>query len=103
MDDAARVQMNERIDSMKTRVNKLAERLRLPDNIVGIVEDESVAGQLGEIYAALSSSTDEPTAGQLDELRRRDELLQAVLREVDAFFAGDAAAIRQELERAGVM
>lgn len=101
-DSSARAALHARIDSTKTRLNRLMEQLRLPDNTVGIVEDESAAGQLGEIYGALSSSSDEPTAGQLDELRRREQILEGVLREVDAFLAGEGASIRQALSAAGM-
>ena len=102
LDSASRASLNERIDSTKTRLNRLMEQLRLPDNTVGIVEDESAAGQLGEIYYALNSSTDEPTAGQLDELRRREEILERVLREVGAFITGEGDAVRAALTRAGL-
>jgi photosystem II stability/assembly factor-like uncharacterized protein len=103
LDSAARARLNTRIDSVKTRLNKLMDQLRLPDNTVGIVEDESAASQLGEIYGALASSTDDPTAGQLDELRRREEILTRVLNEVDAFLAGEGAAVRRELTSAGIV
>lgn len=102
LDSAGRAALDQRVDSVKTRLNRLAEQLRLSDNTVGIVEDESAASQLGEIYGMLASSTDEPTAGQLDELRRREEILQRVLREVDAFMAGEAAAMRRALAAAGL-
>ena len=102
LDSAARARLNTRIDSVKTRLNKLMEQLRLPDNTVGIVDDESAMSQLGEVYGALASSTDEPTAGQLDELRRREEVLTRVLAQVDAFLSGEAAAIRRELTASGL-
>jgi len=102
LDSAGRAGLTQRIDSTKTKLNKLMEQLRLPDNTVGIVEDESAASQLGEIYGALASSTDEATAGQLDELRRREEILERILRDVEAFIAGEGAAIRQALTSAGL-
>lgn len=102
LDSAGRASLNTRIDSAKTKLNRLMEQLRLPDNTVGIVEDESVASQLGEIYGALASSIDEATAGQLDELRRREQDLERVLREVDAFIAGEGTAVRQALAAAGI-
>lgn len=103
LDSAGRASLTRRIDSVKTRLNKLSEQLRLPDNTIGIVEDESAASQFGEIYGALASSTDEPTAGQLDEMRRREEILERVLREVDTFMSGDGASIRQTLSTAGLL
>lgn len=103
LDSAARARLSTRIDSTKTRLNTLMEQLRLEDNTVGIVEDESAASQLGEIYGALASSTDEPTAGQLDELRRREEVLTRVLNQVDAFLAAEGAAVRRELSGAGIL
>lgn len=103
VDSAARKSLDQQIDSTKARLNRLVEQLRLPDNTVGIVEDESLASQLGEVYSALASSADEPTAGQLDELKRRQRELERVLREVETFMSGPAAETRRAVSRAGIM
>lgn len=89
-------------DSVEKRLNELLDQLRLPNTTVGIVEDRSAASELGEIFGALQSSTDEPTAGQLDELRRREERMRRILAEVERFHATELATLRRELEAAGV-
>ena len=102
MDTTRRTQLIERMDSVETRLNDLLDQLRLPNNTIGIVEDRSAASLLGEVYGALESSTDEPTAGQMDELRRREERVQEVLREVEQFYTSDVATLERELDAAGV-
>jgi photosystem II stability/assembly factor-like uncharacterized protein len=102
LDSARRAGLVQRSDSVEKRLNTLLDQLRLPPGTIGIVEDRSAASELGEVYGALESSTDEPTAGQLDELRRREERLRAVLREVEQFQAAELEAFRRELEAAGV-
>lgn len=101
-DSARRAGLTERSDSVEKRLNALLDELRLPPTTIGIVEDRSAASELGEVYEALQSSTDEPTAGQIDELRRREDRVKQVLQRVDRFYAGELETLRRELEAAGV-
>jgi photosystem II stability/assembly factor-like uncharacterized protein len=91
-DSARRAGLLTRSDSVEKRLNALLDQLRLPPGTIGIVEDRSAASELGEVYEALESSTDEPTAGQLDELRRREERVREILREGERFQASELEA-----------
>jgi hypothetical protein len=102
IDSAGRTKLMQQLDSAETKLNRLIDRLRLPTNTVGIIEDESAASRLSEVYGMLDSSADEPTAEQLDELRRREEIVTALLRDVDAFFNSDVAALRSAIQAAGI-
>ncbi|MGH7475934.1 MAG: VPS10 domain-containing protein [Longimicrobiales bacterium] len=102
IDSAGKATLVEHADSVEKRLNELLDELRLPPTTVGIVEDRSVASELAQVYGTLDSSTDEPTAGQLDELERRDQRLREVLAQVDAFYTTELAAFREAIDRAGL-
>jgi photosystem II stability/assembly factor-like uncharacterized protein len=102
VDSARRAGLAERADSVEKKLDALLNQLRLPGNTIGIVEDRSAASELAEVYGALESSTDEPTEGQMDELRRRQQRVEEILQRVESFYSTEIGALRRELEAAGV-
>ena len=102
LDSARRAELAQRADSVESHLGALLDQLRLPPTTIGIVEDRSAASELGDVYGALESSTDQPTRGQLDELRRRQGRVEAVLGRVEGFYARDVEGLRQAVEAAGL-
>jgi photosystem II stability/assembly factor-like uncharacterized protein len=102
VDSAGRAALLARADTVEKRLGELLDELRLPPTAIGIVEDRSAASELAEVYGALDSSTDEPTAGQMDEMQRREQRVQEILQRVERFYSSELEALRRELEAAGV-
>lgn len=99
--DATRDSLVERTDSLQARVDRLLARLRMPDDVKGIVEDTTVTSAVGEAVGRAASTLDAPATGRLAELEWATDRAEAVLRDVDAFYATDVPAYRAALDEAG--
>jgi hypothetical protein len=102
LDAERRMALLESATLTRHRLHELLDQLRLRPGIVGIVENRTAGAELGQIYGQLGSSTDEPTAGQMDELERRERRVEELLRAIEAFYASEVPALRRELDEAGV-
>jgi photosystem II stability/assembly factor-like uncharacterized protein len=100
-DDATRDRLLERTDSMQARVDGLLARLRLPPDTKGIVDDTTVTSRVRQALGRATSTPDAPAPGRVAELRWAMNAAERVLRDVDAFYAGEVAGYRDELRAAG--
>jgi len=100
-DEAAREDLAEATDSVRSRVSALLERLRVPDDTKGIVKDTTMTSRLG---GAINEATGTPYAPSEGRLRQMEWTMRAAARllgEIEAFYAEDLPAYRRTLTEAG--
>jgi len=89
-----------RADSVTKTLNALLDDLRQP-RAEGITVDSTVSADLGNIYGQLTSSLDQPTAGQLETMQWALDRVDAAEKRVKAFYDDTLPAFHRALEAAG--
>jgi photosystem II stability/assembly factor-like uncharacterized protein len=100
-DSAIRAGLVERTDTVKARVTGLLDRLRLPPDTKGIVDDTTVTSGVERALEMATSTPDAPAPGRIAELNWRVARADEVLAEIDNFLRTEIVAFRDELEEAG--
>ena len=100
-DSATRATLTERTDSLQARTARLLGRLRLPDDTKGIVEDTTVMSRVQEALGRATSTPDQPALPRTEVLAWQTDAAEALLAEIDAFYATEVAAYREAVRNAG--
>ncbi|HEX6133505.1 MAG TPA: hypothetical protein VFZ24_06065 [Longimicrobiales bacterium] len=100
-DSATRASLIERTDSVKARVRALLERLRLPPDTKGIVDDTTVTSRLQEALGRATSTPDQPSPDRVQILEQAIARARDLLAEIDRFHATEVSAYRDAVRAAG--
>ncbi len=100
-DGSGKAALAAKADSVTQKLDALLNDLRQPSNTVGIRVDSTVSADLGTIYGELTSSLDQPTAGQMEELKWAVDRADRAEARVKAFFADTLPAFHKAIEAAG--
>ncbi|MEJ2185609.1 MAG: hypothetical protein P8Z36_06680, partial [Gemmatimonadota bacterium] len=100
-DGAGKAALAAKADSVTKKLDALLDDLRQPSNTVGITVDSTVSADLGNIYGQLTSSLDQPTAGQLEVMQWALDRADAAEARVKAFYADTMPAFHKAIEAAG--
>lgn len=99
---AERESLQESGEALEERIDDLLAEFRMPDDVVGIVRNTTISSRIRRIYSALESSTDQPSAAQMDELGWAEADLESLLARVDALYESDVPAFRRGVEGSGL-
>ncbi|HUF50775.1 MAG TPA: hypothetical protein VMN60_08080 [Longimicrobiales bacterium] len=100
-DSATRSQLLTRTDSVHARTTRLLARLRRPPDTKGIVDDTTVTSRVQEALGRATSTPDQPAQQRVEVLDRAVGDADAVLAEIDRFYATEVAGLREALRAAG--
>jgi hypothetical protein len=100
-DSATRAALLERTDTVKAHAKALLERLRLPRDTKGIVDDATVTSRLQEALGRATSTPDQPAPPRLEVLDWRLSAANALLQEIERFYDTDVASYREAVRAAG--
>jgi photosystem II stability/assembly factor-like uncharacterized protein len=100
-DSATKAAVVERTDSMKARVTRLLNGLRLPADTKGIVDDTTVTSAVGTAIGRATSTPDAPAPGRVAELDWTVARANALIEEIDRFYATEVPAYREAIRNAG--
>ena len=93
--------LSARTKEVKRRTVEILNRLRLPPDTKGIVDDRTAMSRLGDILGQIGTSPGAPSAGQLAELERATRHAEALLAEVEGHYAEVVAPYEGALREAG--
>jgi photosystem II stability/assembly factor-like uncharacterized protein len=100
-DSATRAQLIERTDSVKAHTNRYLDRLRLPPDTKGIVDDTTVTSRVNNALGRATSTPDAPAPGRIIELDWNIARADALIEEIDRFYATEVVAYRDALRSVG--
>ena len=80
---------------------ELLGRLRMPEDTKGIVRNTTVTSRLGQALGRATSTPDAPAPGRLRELEWALGATDALLEEIEGFYAVELPAYRRALAEAG--
>ena len=101
--DASELPLAAEAKALREGLQKLEKRIRMPEDTVGIVDDDdTAAAQIGRARYFIQSSWAAPNPTHLEYLRQARATLAAALDAIDAFYAGEVAAFRARAEEAKV-
>ena len=100
-DSAIRTRLVERTDSVKAQASRLLDRLRLPPETKGIVDDSTVTSRVQEAIGRATSTPDAPAPGRIAQLNWSVARADAVLQEIDRFLNDEIPEYREALRTAG--
>ncbi len=100
-DSATRASLVERTDSVKAHAGALLARLRLQDDVKGIVQDTTVMSGLQEAIGRAVSTADRPTPARVQVLDREVARASALLADIERFHATEVRAYRDAVRSAG--
>ncbi|HEV8578037.1 MAG TPA: hypothetical protein VGX68_03050 [Thermoanaerobaculia bacterium] len=87
---------------LKGDLDKLERRLWAPYDAVGIQPPTDVLSKLFDAYAGVFSSWEPPSPTHLEFLHRAETETQAILADVNRFFATDVATFRKQVDEAKI-
>ncbi|HUF51314.1 MAG TPA: hypothetical protein VMN60_10795 [Longimicrobiales bacterium] len=101
VDSATRASLVERTDSVKAHATALLDRLRLPRDTKGIVDDTTVTSQLQQALGRATSTPDQPALPRVEVLERAIARAGDLLAEIDQFYQTEVSSYRDALRAAG--
>jgi photosystem II stability/assembly factor-like uncharacterized protein len=99
--NAVRDSLIERTEELQERATHFLDRLRLPEDTRGIVDDTTATAELDAALGRATSTADRPSPGRLAELEWRLAAADGLLREIERFYAVEVPAYREALTAAG--
>jgi hypothetical protein len=99
-DSATRARLVTRTDTLNARVARLLNRLRLPADTKGIVDDSTVTARLGTALGNATSTPDAPAPGRVAELDWNVARATTLIQEIDRFYATEVSEYRAALRAA---
>jgi photosystem II stability/assembly factor-like uncharacterized protein len=100
-DSTTRKSLAERTDSVKARVSRYLDRLRLPADTKGIVDDTTVTARVGTALGQATSTPDAPSPERITRLDWAVARADALIAEIDRFYSTDVSEYRDALRAAG--
>jgi hypothetical protein len=100
-DSATRATLVERTDTLKAQTTRLLRRIRLADDIKGIVDDTTRSSRLGEALGRATSTPDAPAPARVQLLETQIAATRELLTEIDRFYADEVARYREAVRAAG--
>jgi hypothetical protein len=100
-DSATRAALQTRTDSVKAQANRLLGRLRLAPDTKGIVDDTTMLSRVQRALGEATSTPDEPAAARVARLDWTISAANALLAEIDRFYATQVTPYREALRAAG--
>jgi hypothetical protein len=100
-DSATRASLVERTDSVKSHATALLERLRLPSDTKGIVENTTLTSRLQQALGRATSTPDQPAPARVEVLERAISTAGDLLAEIERFYATEVSSYRDALRAAG--
>jgi hypothetical protein len=95
------VSLVERTDSVKAHATALLDRLRVPRDTKGIVDDTTVTSQLQQALGRATSTPDQPAPPRVEVLERAIARAGDLLAEIDRFYQTEVGSYRDALRAAG--
>jgi hypothetical protein len=100
-DSLQRKALLERTDTLRAQTARLLRRLRLPRDTKGIVEDSTVTARVSEALELATSTPDQPAPGRVAQLQWATSRADALLAEIERFYASEVRGYRDALRAAG--
>lgn len=96
-----RTALLDRTRETRERATALLDRIRLPPGTRGIVQNRTAIAQVNQALGRATTGPGNPSAGNLRELEWASRVAEAVLAEVDAFYAADLPGWEEAVREAG--